>query len=533
MRRPRLALPAALASERRRRAHASRMPARSAMRTSCSSPSMRCAPIGSPVLDASLAARGVRFMRAYAAAPSTAPSITSLMTAHAAALRRSAATLAEGCARARLEHRRLLPGRPLLRRRRRARAATPSRTSASVGPTRARNRPTPLTDAALERRLAASHGEPRSFFWLHYFRYARALVPRGMPADAAPGGAPSIARSRASSTGCASSRVRRCCVSPPITAKSSASTAAPITARRSTTSSCAFRFGRRLLGGEPAASTTPFSLVDLAPALSSLLEAARALRRGDVHAALDSQPHDRARSLEAHPRHAPRRRRALRSRRPIRASSTTSPASRATSPRRSPPRSRAGCAPDARRARRRWSIARAGADRAAAARELGAREAVAARRALAAALADERQRARRSRARAGPAHRSRAPRRFARAPATSFPIAPPLAARDLCRRPAPRALCPPARRDAVATPRCAATPRTTSASSATPPPSRAVRRRRRSARARQRLPGAVGRIAARKKRRPPPPCAPASAEDPSPTRAPTWPGAHPRGTRPK
>ena len=139
-----------------------------------------------PALSA-LAARGVTFTHAYAAAPSTAASITSLMTARAPGrLDDRPPTLAERLRAAGWNTEDFYPAGLFYD----GSATLQPYADAHFGVAWADTRTLPadaLTDAALARmHHAAARGEPRSFFWLHYFDPHEPYEPHELAADAPP-----------------------------------------------------------------------------------------------------------------------------------------------------------------------------------------------------------------------------------------------------------------------------------------------------------------------------------------------------------
>jgi hypothetical protein len=142
-----------------------------------------------PVL-AALAARGVTFTRAYAAAPSTAASITALMTArHPSHLDDRPPTLAERLRAAGWNSADFYPAGLFFDGGGTLRPYADSHFGVAWADTRTVGAEA-LTDAALERaRVAVARGEPRSFFWLHYFDAHEPYEPHELPA-----GAPAIDR---------------------------------------------------------------------------------------------------------------------------------------------------------------------------------------------------------------------------------------------------------------------------------------------------------------------------------------------------
>ncbi len=139
-----------------------------------------------PALSA-LAARGVTFTHAYAAAPSTAASVTSLMTARAPGrLDDRPPTLAERLRAAGWNTEDFYPAGLFYD----GNAALAPYAASHFGVAWADTRTQPaeaLTDAALARmRRAAGRGEPRSFFWLHYFDPHEPYEPHELVRDAPP-----------------------------------------------------------------------------------------------------------------------------------------------------------------------------------------------------------------------------------------------------------------------------------------------------------------------------------------------------------
>jgi arylsulfatase A-like enzyme len=136
---------------------------------------------------AALAARGVTFTHAYAAAPSTATSITSLMTARAPGrLDDRPPTLAEQLRAAGWNTEDFYPAGLFFD----GGTTLAPYAAAHFGVAWADTRTQPadaLTDAALARmRRAAARGEPRSFFWLHYFDPHEPYEPHELARDAPP-----------------------------------------------------------------------------------------------------------------------------------------------------------------------------------------------------------------------------------------------------------------------------------------------------------------------------------------------------------
>lgn len=135
----------------------------------------------------SLAERGVRFARAYAAAPSTGASVTALLTAHHPAhLDGRPATLQERLRAAGWSTAAFYPAGLFFD----GGGALAPYAQSCFGADWVDTRTLPadaVTDAALERlRTVAAHGEPRSFFWLHYFDPHEPYEPHRLPADAPP-----------------------------------------------------------------------------------------------------------------------------------------------------------------------------------------------------------------------------------------------------------------------------------------------------------------------------------------------------------
>ena len=136
---------------------------------------------------AALAARGVTFTHAYAAAPSTAASITALMTARPPGrLDDRPPTLAERLRAAGWNTEDFYPAGLFYD----GGGALAPYAASHFGVAWADTRTQPaeaLTDAALARmERAATHGEPRSFFWLHYFDPHEPYEPHELPRSAPP-----------------------------------------------------------------------------------------------------------------------------------------------------------------------------------------------------------------------------------------------------------------------------------------------------------------------------------------------------------
>ena len=134
---------------------------------------------------AALAARSVRFTHAYAAAPSTAASITALMTARPPGrLDDRPDTLAERLRAAGWNTENFYPAGLFFD----GGGALQHYADSHFGVAWADTRTQPaeaLTDAALARmHRAAARGEPRSFFWLHYFDPHEPYEPHELPASA-------------------------------------------------------------------------------------------------------------------------------------------------------------------------------------------------------------------------------------------------------------------------------------------------------------------------------------------------------------
>ena len=254
-----------------------------------------------PALTA-LAARGVRFTHAYAAAPSTAASITALLTARPPGrLDDRPPTLAEALRAAGWNTADFYPAGLFFD----GGGALAPYAASHFGVAWADTRTLPadaLTDAALERvRLAAARGEPRSFFWLHYFDPHEPYERHELPASAPPA-ARYDAEVRAVDRALARLVDGLGAFARP--------TLLVVTADHGE------EFGEHggayhgsslydeqlrvplvvaLLGGElaPEVIDAPVSLLDLAPTLAALLEAERfgsgaTLGDGDVHAAVDT-----------------------------------------------------------------------------------------------------------------------------------------------------------------------------------------------------------------------------------------------------
>jgi len=250
---------------------------------------------------ASLAARSVRFTHAYSAAPSTAASITSLLTARDPVhLDDRPPTLAERLRAAGWNTADFYPaglffdGGGVL--------AHYAQSHFGVAWADTRTQPADaVTDAALTHvRLAAARGEPRSFFWLHYFDPHEPYEPHELPASA-----PAVERYDAEARAVDRALAR-------LVAGLSGAFARPTLLV--VTADHGEEFGEHggayhgtslydeqlrvplvvaLVGGdlEPERVDTPFSLVDLAPTLAELLETGddRVDRTGgDVHAAVDT-----------------------------------------------------------------------------------------------------------------------------------------------------------------------------------------------------------------------------------------------------
>ncbi len=261
----------------------------------------RLRPDRMPALSA-LAARGVTFTHAYATAPSTAASITSLMTArHPWRLEDRPRTLIERLRAAGWNTAAFYPaglffdgGGPL-------QPYADTRFGVAWADTRTL-RAGALTDAALERiGFVAAHGEPRSFFWLHYFDAHEPYEPQDLPRDA-----PAVDRYDAEVRAIDRALARLV----DGLAQLARPTLLVVTADHGE------EFGEHggayhgsslydeqvrvplvvaLLGRhlEPERVDAPVSLVELAPTLASLLEApvfaeATPLGSGDVYAAVDT-----------------------------------------------------------------------------------------------------------------------------------------------------------------------------------------------------------------------------------------------------
>jgi arylsulfatase A-like enzyme len=247
---------------------------------------------------AALAARGVLFTRAYAVAPSTAASVTALMTARDPGhLDDRPPTLAERLRAAGWNTADFYPAGLFFD----GGGALTHYAESHFGVAWADTRTLAadaLTDAALARvRLAAARGEPRSFFWLHYFDPHEPYERHELPASAS-------AIDRYDAEVRAVDRALARLVDG--LAAFARPTLLVVTADHGE------EFGEHggayhgsslydeqlrvplvvaLLGGElvPERVDAPFSLVDLAPMVSSLLEAGDERPRGDVHATLDRQ----------------------------------------------------------------------------------------------------------------------------------------------------------------------------------------------------------------------------------------------------